>query len=141
METEEKREDFIRKLMRQQPLEKAPEGFTDRVMQKISPGDEKAHEPIFSPVIWFVIFLGAAAVIVTMLFLDIPLINNIFSSSGIQQISFNIFSDRLYESFLSIFQGVQVNTTVVIILVAFVSLIVIERVLANRRSSQGLILL
>jgi hypothetical protein len=138
---EEKKDEFIRKLLGQQPSVKAPDGFTEKVMQKIQVEGETSHEHIFSPVIWFVIFLGAAAVVVTMLFLDIPLINNIFSSSGIQQISFNVFSDRFYEGFLSIFQGIQINSTVIIILIAFVSLIVVERLLARRRASQGLILI
>ena len=141
METEEKKDEFIRKLVKQQAPEKAPEGFTEKVMKKLPAAGEKAHEPIFSPVIWFVIFLGAAAIIATFLFLDIPLINDIFSSSGIKDFSLNFFSDRFFKSFLSIFQGINIDANIIIIIAAIISLVVIERIWASRRSSQGLMLM
>ena len=141
METEERKDRFIRDLIRQQPQEKAPEGFTDTVMGKIRAAGESEHEPILSPMTWFAIFLGAAAVVATMLFLDIPVINDIFSSSGIQKLSFNIFSKPFYESFVSIFKGIHIDHTALVIIGAVLSLFIIERVLAARRSSQGLMIL
>jgi hypothetical protein len=136
MNREQKQDDFIRGLVRQQPQEKAPDGFTGRVMEKVRPAEAISREPFFSPMTWFAIFLGAAALVATVLFLDIPLISDVFSSSGIQKLSFNIFSNSLFESFLSIFKDLKINPTAVIILAAVVSLVVIERVLAAKRSSQ-----
>ena len=141
MDREEKRDSFLRDLIRQQPVEKAPEGFASRVMERLQPSGETVHEPLFSPMTWFAIFLGAAALVATVLFLDIPLISEVFSSSGIQKLSFNIFSNTLYQSFLSIFEGIRINATALIILAAVVSLVVIERVLAAKRSSQEMMIL
>jgi hypothetical protein len=141
MKTEEKKDDFIRKLIRQQPPEKAPDGFTGKVMEKIQTDGAPEHEPIFSPMVWFAIFAGAAAIVTTMILLDIPLLKNIFSSSGIQKLSFNIFTSQFLESFQSLFQSIDINLNILIIILAGISLVVVERVLAARKSSQKMMLL
>lgn len=135
-----RQDEFLRKLVGRQGPEKAPEGFAEGVMDRIRSAGATVSEPILSPMAWLGIFLGAAALVATALFLDIPLINDVFSSTGIQKLSLNIFTNTLYQSFLSLFDGIKINATALIILAAVVSLVVIERVLATRRSSQEMMM-
>jgi hypothetical protein len=141
MEKEQQRDEFIRKLVSQQPLYKAPEGFTGNVMEKINPAVEPVREHILSPLAWGGIFLGVAALVITMIVVDIPFINNFFSSTGIQEISIDIFNGKFYESFIRFFKGLNINAIGIAIVVGFISLVVLERLISRRRAAQGLILL
>jgi len=139
MQREQKKDDFLRSLIRQQEPVQAPEGFADKVMARVQPSGETTHEPLFSPVIWFVIFLGAAALVATMIFVDIPFVSRLFSSSGIQKLSFDIFTNKFYDSFILFFKELNINVIAVVIGLATVALVVVERIVVARRSSQGFI--
>lgn len=141
MEREQQRDEFIRKLVSQQIPDKAPEGFTGRVMEKISPSEEHAREHILSPLAWGGIFLGIAAAIVTMIFVDIPFINNFFSTTGFQKISMDIFSAGFYDSFVRFFKELNINAIGIAIVIGFISLIAIERIVSRRRAQQRMLLL
>jgi hypothetical protein len=141
MEKENKRDAFIRKLVLDQDHEKAPEGFAGRVMEKLRPAGETTHEPLLGPAAWSAIILGAAALVVTMFFINIPFINNFFSSTGIQNISFNIFNSQFYTSFFKLFRELHIDATAIVILVSAVSLVIIERIISRRRSPQQLMIL
>jgi len=141
MEKDLKRDEFIRKLVSQQRPDKAPEGFTGKVMDKLIPAIEPVREHILSPLAWGAIFLGIAALIITMIFVDIPFISNFFSSTGIQKISLDIFSGKFYESFIRFFKELNVNAIGIAIVIGFISLIILERIISRRRTMQGFILL
>lgn len=141
MERDLKRDEFIRKLLSQQIPDKAPEGFTDTVMEKISPSRETAREHVLSPIAWGGIFLGIAAAIITMIFVDIPFINNFFSTTGFQKVSMNIFSTGFFDSFMKFFKELNINAVGITIIIGFIALIIVERIISRRRAQQRMILL
>ena len=141
MEKENKRDEFIRKMVQRQDHEKAPEGFADRVMGKLRPGMETETVPILSPIAWTGIILGAAALIVTMFFVNIPFINNFFSSTGIQNVSFNIFTSQFYASFVQFFKELHINSTVIVIFISATSPVIVERIISRFRSPQQSLML
>ena len=141
MENNINRDEFIRKLVGQQPVEHAPDDFTARVMEKLQPETMPSHEHILSPLAWGAIFTGIAAVIITMIFVDIPFITNFFSTTGIQQLSLDIFNGRFYESFIRFFKSLNINAIGITIVVGFISLVVIERVISRKKEAQGMMLL
>jgi ABC-type spermidine/putrescine transport system permease subunit II len=141
MENEKLRDEFIRKLMSRQPVDKAPEGFTARVMEKLQPETVPSHEHILSPLAWGAIFTGIAAVIITMILVDIPFITNFFSTTGIQQISLDIFNGKFYESFIRFFKEFNINAIGIAIVIGFISLVVLERIIAKKRQTQQMLLL
>lgn len=141
MENNINRDEFIRKLVSQQPVDKAPEGFTGRVMEKIQPEIIPAHEHILSPLAWGAIFTGIAAVIITMLFVDIPFITSFFSTTGIQELSLDVFNGKFYESFIQFFKKLNINAIGIAIVIGFISLVVLERIISRKRQAQGLMML
>lgn len=141
MERDQHRDEFIRKLVNQQVPDKAPEDFTGKVMEKINPALKPEREHILSPLAWGGIFMGIAAAIITMIFVDIPFINNFFSTTGFQKISMDIFNLGFYNSFVKFFKELNINAIGIAIVVGFLSLIIIERIISRRRAQQKIILL
>ena len=141
MENNINRDEFIRKLVSQQIPDKAPDGFTGRVMEKINPSLGPAREHILSPIAWGGIFIGIDAAIITMIFVDIPFISNFFSTTGFQKISMDIFSTGFYNSFIKFFKELNINAIGIAIVIGFITLIAIERIITRRRTQQGLVLL
>jgi hypothetical protein len=141
MDREVQRDEFIRKLVSQQIPEKAPEGFTGRVMERLQPEVVKGHEHVLSPVAWGAIFLGITALVVTMIFVDFPFLNDIFSFAGVQQLFKDVFSGQFYESFIRFFRNLNINAIGIAIVIGFISLVALERIVARRRQAQGLVLL
>lgn len=141
MGTDNNKDEFIRKLMALQPEDKAPEGFTARVMQKVQPEAAPEAGHYLSPLAWAGIFVGVAILIITMFFVDIPFLNNFFSSTGIEKISLDIFNGGLIDSFVKFFKQLNINAIGIAIIIGFVSLILLERLFSRRRSESRLILL
>ena len=141
MEREQQRDEFIRKLVNRQAPEKAPEGFTGKVMERLQPETMPSHEHVLSPVAWIGIFAGAAALIIIMFVVRIPFLSDFFSSTGIQKLSLDFFSGSFYESFIRFFKEMNINAIGIAIIIGFISLVAIERIISRRKSEQRLILL
>jgi len=72
MENQYKRDEFIRKLVRKQVLEKTPDNFTDKVMGRIKDNHVIDDTPLLSTGTWIAIILGVAAMIVVIFTVDMP---------------------------------------------------------------------
>jgi hypothetical protein len=141
MEKEKHNDEFIRELVRRQEPERAPSGFTEAVMGKLQPATEPKHERIFSTGTWIAIFLGAAALVTTFIFIDMPFIDKLFSSNGIQKLSMDIFTNQFYTLFGSIFTFMKQNLIGFIIFLAFLSLVIVERIISRRRPVQAMMII
>ena len=141
MEKDLKRDEFIRKLVSQQAPEKAPEGFSERVMERLQPETVQPHTHILSPLAWAGIFVGATALIIIMFFVDIPFLPDFFSSTGMQKLSLNVFNSSFYDSFVRFFKGMNINAIGIAIVIGFISLVALERIISRKRSAHRLILL
>jgi len=141
MENQHKIDEFIRKLVRKQGLEKAPDNFTEKVMARIKSNPLIDDTPLLSTGTWIAIILGVAALIVVIFTVDIPYFDQIFSATGIQKVSMNIFSAGFFNSMSAFFKGLHISSVTVVIVAAAVGLVVLERLLHKRFSESRLLMI
>lgn len=141
MENQDIKDDMIRKLVRQKGLENAPGNFTDKVMSRIKSNPVIDDTQLLSTGTWIAIFLGVAAMIVVIFAVDIPYIDQIFSSSGLQKVSMNIFSEGFFSSMSSFIKGLNISSVTWMIIAAAVGLVVIERLWRKRFSETRLLII
>jgi len=141
MENQAKRDELIRKLVRQKGMEKTPDNFTDKVMSRIKADPVIDDTPLLSTGAWIAIILGVAAMIVVIFTVDIPYIDQIFSSTGIQKVSMNIFSQGFFNSIYAFIKGLQISSITVVIVAAAAGLVLLERLLRRRFSETRLLII
>jgi hypothetical protein len=141
MEKQDKRDEFIRKLIRQKGLEKAPDNFTDKVMGRIKSNPVIDDTPLLSTGTWIAIILGVAAMIVVIFAVDIPYIDQMFSTTGIQKVSMNIFSEGFFTSFSTFIKGLHISSTTIVIIAAAAGLVGLERLFHRRFSATRLLII
>ena len=142
MKTQEKQDEFIRKLIRQKGIVKAPDHFTDKVMSRIKSNPAAIDDtPLLSTGTWIAIIAGLAALIVIIFTVNIPFFDQIFSSSNIQKVSMNVFSRGFFDTMASFFRGLNISSTTVVIVAAAAGLVVLERLLHKRFSETRLLMI
>ena len=141
MENQHKSDEFIRKLVRKQGPEKAPDNFTEKVMGRIKASPVIDDTPLLSTGTWIAIILGVAALIVVIFTVDMPFFDQIFSTSDIQKVSMNIFSEGFFNSIVAFFKGLHISSITVVIIAAAGGLVVIERLFHKRFSEIKLLIL
>ncbi|MBP6872265.1 MAG: hypothetical protein KBC43_09680 [Bacteroidales bacterium] len=132
MKPQAENDDLIRNLVRRKGIEKAPDHFTDKVMERINSPALADDSPLISRGTLLAIIVGVAAMIVVILTVDIPYFDNLFSSDRIQKISMNIFTDGFFRTMASFFREFSSITWVVI--GAALGLVLIDRILRKRFS-------
>lgn len=141
MENQHKQDEFIRKLIRQNGLEKAPGNFTEKVMSRIKSSPVIDDTPLLSTGTWIAIIFGLAAMIVVIFTVDIPFFDQMFSSTGIQKVSMNIFNEGFFKSMSLFFKGLNISGTTVAIILAVAGLVVLERLFHRRFSETRLLMI
>jgi len=141
MENQEIRDRFIREMVKKAGPEKAPEDFTEKLMQKIRTGPVSDNSPILSRGTWIAIFLSVAAMIVIIFTVDMPFLNQIFSAKEIQKLSLDIFSAGFLHSMSAFFKSLHLTSTTVMIIIAATGLVIIERLFHRRFSEMGLLII
>jgi len=140
MENNNKKDKIIRELIHLKGYEKTPDNFTDKVMGNIKSNPVIDDTPLLSTGTWIAIFIGVAAMIVMIFTLEIPYFDQVFSSSGIQQVSMNIFSNGFLNTMSAFFKGMNISSVSVVIVAATLGLITLERLL-HRKFSETRILI
>ena len=141
MKTQDKQDEFIRKLVRHKGFEKLPGNFTDKVMSRIKANPVIDDTPLLSTGTWISVILGVAAMIVMIFMVDMPFIDRMFSSTGIQKVSMNIFSEGFFNSMSAFIKGLNISSTTLVIIAAAVGLVVLERLLHRRFSDTRLLMI
>jgi hypothetical protein len=141
MENQDKRDEFIRKLVGKTGLEKAPGDFTDKLMGRIKANPVIDDTPLLSAGTWIGIIAGLAAMIVMIFMLDMSFLDKMFSFSGIQQVSMNIFSKGFLNTMASFFSSLNISSTSLVILAAATGLVILERLLRKRFLASGLLVI
>ncbi len=141
MENQHIHDDFIRKIVTGKGPERAPDGFTDRLMAKIAANPALDDSPLLSKGTWIALILAAAALIVFILFIDIPFFNEFFSTTRIQSVSMNFFSGEFLTSMSAFFKGLNISGITVAIVLAAAGLVVLERLLQRKFYSAKLLML
>jgi hypothetical protein len=90
--------------------------------------------PLFSKGTWIAIILGMAALIIFIFSVDIPYIDQVFSSTGIQKMSMDIFSKGFFGMMTAFFKSLHISSISVMIVAAAVGLVLLERLLRRRFS-------
>jgi hypothetical protein len=139
MENQHKTDEFIRRLVRKQGPEKAPDNFTDKVMNRVKTAPLIDDTPLLSTGTWIAIVLGVAATIVVIFTVDLPFFDQIFSTSDIQKVSMSIFSAGFFNSISTFIKGLHISSITVVIIAAAAGLVVLERLLHKRFSAFNLI--
>ena len=123
---------FIRKLIRRQQPVKAPDGFTGKVMSRIEAEPALTDKPLITPIGWIGIIAGIVAVSIIIFSVDIPFVTQVFSETGIQKISMNIFSQNFISSFTSIFNSIKINSLTISIVGGILVLVLVEQFLFRK---------
>jgi hypothetical protein len=141
MENQHKGDKFIRELIRKTGPEKAPDNFTDRVMNRIRINPVIDDTPLLSTGSWIAIIFGVAALIVLIFTVDMPFLDQLFTSSGIQKVSMNIFTEGFFNSMAAFFKSLHLSSTTVMIIAASAGLVILERLLHRRFSETRMLII
>jgi len=134
METRDKQDEFIRKLILRRGIDKAPDHFTEKVMGRIKASPSIDDSPLLSTGTWIAIIAGLAAMIVVIFTVDINFFDQIFSSSNIQKVSMNIFSGGFFDTMSAFFKGLNISSITWMIVAAAAGLVLLDRLLRKRFS-------
>lgn len=141
MENHNKSDEFIRKLILKKGPEKAPDNFTDKLMGRIRNNPLIDDTPLLSTGTWIAIILGVAAMIVVIFTVDMPFFDQMFSTTGIEKVSMNIFSTGFFNTMSVFFKGLHLSSVTVVIIAAAAGLVVLERLLRRRFSETMLLVI
>ena len=132
----DRNEDILKKMLQQTELEKAPQGFTGRVMEKIRAEEapELAEDSggILSPKYWIMIGLGMGIAVAFLFSYDIPFLSEIFSGLNIKNIS--ELSGRMIQFYQTTITEVEFSVNAFIILGSAFGLFLLDRLLRKRFS-------
>jgi hypothetical protein len=141
MKPQDNHNDLIRKLVGRAGMHRAPENFTETVMSRIKTNPAIDDSPLLSTGAWIAIITGLAAMIVVIFTVDIPFFDTMFSSTGIQKVSMNIFSEGFLNTMAAFFKGLNISAVTWMIIAAALGLVVLERLLRKRFSETRIIFL
>lgn len=132
MKTQDNQDEFIRKLIRRKGAEKAPDQFTDLVMGKIQARPAPDNTPLLSTGTWILLIAGLAAAVTVIFLIDIPFFDNVFSSTNIEKVSMNIFTNGFFHTMSHFFKSLNITSVTWMIIAAALGLVVLERLLRKR---------
>jgi hypothetical protein len=141
MKTQDQHDEFIRKLISKKGIEKAPDGFTLKVMEQIRVNPVKDDSPLLSTGSWIAIITGLAALIVIIFTVDIPFFDQMFNSSNIEKVSMNILNQGLFDTMAAFFKGLNISSITWMIVAAALGLVVLDRVLRKRFTQASLLII
>jgi hypothetical protein len=141
MSTQDKQDKFIRELFHKKDTEKAPDHFTEKVMGRIASNPAIDNSPLLSTGSWIAIISGVAAIIIMVFLVDMPFLDRIFTSTGIQKVSMNFFSQGFINYLSGIFSSLNISSISGMIVMAVGGLLIIDRLLRRRYTGAGVVLI
>lgn len=141
MNTRDNKDDLIRKLVLQKGIDKAPDHFTEKVMGKIKSSPAADTTPLLSTGTWILLFAGLAAAITIIFLIDIPFFDNVFSSSNIEKVSMNIFTNGFFETMSSFFKSLNLTSITWMTIAAALGLVILDRILRKRFSETRILMI
>ena len=136
MVTEDKhKDDFFRDIFALDKIEKAPQGFADRVMNIIDAEGAVVGEERWSWSGWWLwasIFLASATLVVMVFFVDFSFMGNIFEGLELDGSRLSNFFSNLGNGLITAFEGFSVSSITITIVIAIGALFLIERLLRRK---------
>lgn len=140
MGIEDKNNDvFFKRLFNEDAIEKAPDGFADRVMQAIGLEEAEAVQSRWSWSGWWLwgsIFLGVAALVTIVFFVDFSFMGSIFSGVELDGSRIANFVQYIGSGIVNAFQDFSISSTSIVIFMALGMLILAERMIRRRPKTQ-----
>ena len=128
---------FFSDLFKQDNLEKAPDGFANRVMDAIEAETELVAEKsrIFSLTNWWMwasIAIALGGLITVVFFVDFSFMGTLFSGVELDGSRIGNFIQYFGNGLVSIFEGFTVSSTTAIIVISIVALVLADRFLRRK---------
>jgi energy-coupling factor transporter transmembrane protein EcfT len=140
MGIEDKNNDvFFKRLFNDKGIEKAPDGFADRVMQSIGVEEKADTSERWSWSGWWLwgsIFLALAALVTMVFFVDFSFMGNIFTGLTFDETMLSRVSEEIGRELLGIQEGFSISPLTVTIVFAIIVLIVADRIFRRRPKTQ-----
>jgi len=136
MVKEDKQKDgFFRELFAKDSFEKAPDGFTDRVMDAIEAETAVVPEGRWSWSGWWLwgsILFALACLVVMVFFIDFSFMGNIFLGIELDGSRMSYFFSKLGNGLITIFEGFNISSITITIVIAIGALFGIDRLLRRK---------
>jgi hypothetical protein len=126
---------FFRELFALDKIEKAPEGFADRVMNIIDAENAVVGEERWSWSGWWLwasILFAIASLVAIVFFIDFSFMGNIFEGLELDGSRMSQFFSNLGNGLIAAFEGFTVSSITVTIVIAIGALFLIERLLRRK---------
>jgi len=128
---------FFKALFKQGSIERAPEGFADRVMNAIEAETDLIAEEssIFSRNNWWMlasIVIALGGLVSVIFFVDFSFMGDIFSGVELDGSRIAQFIQYVGDRLIATFEGFSISTTSVIIVLPIAILVVADRLLRKK---------
>jgi hypothetical protein len=133
----EHKEDLLKDLIQQGSVEKAPEGFTDRVMAAIEIEESPVENEWWQQnmiLLWGSIIIGFASLVVMIFLIDFSFMGSIFNGIELDGSRVSQFISYMGSGFVAIFEGFNVSSITISIIIAIAALFVLDRLLRRKPS-------
>ncbi len=129
------KKDFFKELIKQSGIEKAPDGFTDKVMNAL----ELEKAPVKSKWweqsgiwMWGSIIFGFACLVFMIFLIDFSFMGNIFNGFELDGTRVSQFINFFGSGFVGIIEGFNVSSITLSIVVAIAALFTLDRLLRRK---------
>jgi len=128
-------EEFFKELIKHGDIEKAPEGFADRVMIALE-GEKAAVKSTWwqqsNILMWGSIAAGVLALVVMTFMIDFSFMNSIFAGFELDGTRVTQFIQYLVAGFTGIFEKINISSVTVYIVIALGALFIADRFLRRK---------
>lgn len=136
MTTQEKHENgFLKELIQRGGIEKAPDGFTDRVMNALESEEDLQASPWWSlSNLWFwaSILLGVMALVSIVFFVDFSFMGGIFEGVKLDEAMIGQITAEIGRELLGMSEGFEISSISIIIIAALGALFILDRLLRRK---------
>lgn len=132
---EKKNEDLFKDLFKTQDLEKAPEGFADKVMFAIEAEAAPIKESGWSYSGWYLwasLLAGVVGLVFIVFFVDFSFMESIFSGIELDGTRVSAFVSSMGNGFQKIYDSFSVSSLSITIIGAIIALFFIDRVFRRK---------
>jgi len=126
---------FFKNLLSGEGLEKAPEGFADRVMQAVEAEKSMVKESLWSWSGWWLwgsIAFALGCLVVVLFFVDFSFMGSVFQGIVVDEALLSRITGEIGKELLGMKEGLSFSPTTIYIFVAIAALFVIERVFRRK---------
>lgn len=128
-------EEFFKELIKHGDIEKAPEGFTDKVMLALDTEESPAKSLWWQQsnvLLWGSIAVGILALVVTTFMFDFSFMNSIFTGVELDGTRITQFIQYLGTGFTGIFENFNISSVTIYIVIAIGALFIVDRLLRRK---------